>query len=562
MSDACAVCKKGKNPTLCEICGFTDNDVITREFISVEDANYWLESVVKLYSFKWEECLKESKQFKSIPCDDEINVFYSNRINNIKNCIYAGDDITIGLRKDGTIITVGNNEDSHYGTSKWRNIIAVATSYNHIFGLRADGSVVSAEKQSYDKREKICKESWKKRRQQYLDEIHTLKRTRPTSAFESRQIEERLEHLKFRIGTKDSSPMGAHKPYPIRLRLTEDFHSLSAITVGGYGVSDNFIVGIKADRTVIIFNSNIFDRYDTVNWYDIVEIAAGYNHIIGLKTDGTVITVKKKNITDNMSNNTFSGSLKGNMLNALKDTPVLYKTLESKWEKSLMEEKEKRVRNLPENKKYLSIEFDTSSWSDIVEIAAGGDFSIGLKKDGLVVAVGKNDDGQCNVYNWQNIISISAGSSHTVGLKKDGSVVAVGKNDDGQCNVSNWQNIIAISAKSNNTVGLMQDGKVIVVGNNENGQCKTEGWRNIGPINKEQLKISEHEDEKQRQLSERWEEKGLCNYCGGTFSLFKKKCKSCGKKKDVIKNIGRKNKKTFAKNHSYNIYNGPEVEFD
>ena len=36
------------------------------------------------------------------------------------------------------------------------------------------------------------------------------------------------------------------------------------------------------------------------------------------------------------------------------------------------------------------------------------------------------------------IVSISAGTSHTVGLKKDGTVVAVGDNYNGQCNVDKW----------------------------------------------------------------------------------------------------------------------------
>ena len=46
--------------------------------------------------------------------------------------------------------------------------------------------------------------------------------------------------------------------------------------------------------------------------------------------------------------------------------------------------------------------------------------------------------GQCNVSYWKDIIAVSAGSSHTVGLKKDGTVVATGDNDYGQCDVSIW----------------------------------------------------------------------------------------------------------------------------
>ena len=45
---------------------------------------------------------------------------------------------------------------------------------------------------------------------------------------------------------------------------------------------------------------------------------------------------------------------------------------------------------------------------------------------------------------WNQIAvreTIGAGGKSTVGLKADGTVVAVGYNDDGQCNVTGWKNI-------------------------------------------------------------------------------------------------------------------------
>jgi len=79
-------------------------------------------------------------------------------------------------------------------------------------------------------------------------------------------------------------------------------------------------------------------------------------------------------------------------------------------------------------------------------ISASNWHTIGLKKDGTVVATGNNDDGQCDISSWKDIIIISAGGNHTVGLKKNGTVVAMGNNYDGQCNVSDWKDIVAVSA--------------------------------------------------------------------------------------------------------------------
>ncbi|MCL2196186.1 MAG: DUF5050 domain-containing protein [Treponema sp.] len=50
----CAVCKKGKGPTQCEVCGFSDNGVIYKEFLNPDDLNDWLKTVVEPYRMKWE----------------------------------------------------------------------------------------------------------------------------------------------------------------------------------------------------------------------------------------------------------------------------------------------------------------------------------------------------------------------------------------------------------------------------------------------------------------------------------------------------------------------------
>ena len=118
-----------------------------------------------------------------------------------------------------------------------------------------------------------------------------------------------------------------------------------------------------------------------------------------------------------------------------------------------------------------------SGWRDIIAVSAGGDHTVGLKKDGTVVAAGDNYYGQCNVSGWSDIIAVSAGLNHTVGLKRDGTVVAAGSGD--KCDVSGWRNIIAVSARWDHTVGLKKDGTVVAVGDNNYGQCNVSGWSDI-----------------------------------------------------------------------------------
>lgn len=117
--------------------------------------------------------------------------------------------------------------------------------------------------------------------------------------------------------------------------------------------------------------------------------------------------------------------------------------------------------------------------NDGPSISAGGAHTVALKKDGTVVATGRNNVGQCNVSSWTDIVAVAAGSDHTVGLKKDGTVVAVGSNANGQCSVRGWRDIVAVAAGGRHTVGLKKDGTVVAVGWNEYGQCYVSDWKNI-----------------------------------------------------------------------------------
>jgi hypothetical protein len=89
---------------------------------------------------------------------------------------------------------------------------------------------------------------------------------------------------------------------------------------------------------------------------------------------------------------------------------------------------------------------------------------VGLKSDGTVVAVGINENGQCNVGSWTDIIQVAAGWGHTVGVKSARTVVAVGENCGGQCDVGNWTDIVQIAAGQLHTVGLESDRTVVAAG--------------------------------------------------------------------------------------------------
>jgi len=75
--------------------------------------------------------------------------------------------------------------------------------------------------------------------------------------------------------------------------------------------------------------------------------------------------------------------------------------------------------------------FSTDAAAGSMQVGAGGNFTVGLKVDGTVVATGYCAQGQCNVGSWTGIAQVAAGSNHVVGLKTDGTVVATGANSLG-----------------------------------------------------------------------------------------------------------------------------------
>ena len=141
----------------------------------------------------------------------------------------------------------------------------------------------------------------------------------------------------------------------------------------------------------------------------------------------------------------------------------------------------------------MSCQVDT--WRDIEDIACGDYHTVGLKKDGTVVACGaKNfydgdhwyeveaNSGQCNIGKWKDISVICCSSQTTYGVRKDGTVCVVGdalKDRFGEAKCLNWTDIIGLSASHNHVVGIRSDGTVVACGKNDCGQCNVAGWRDV-----------------------------------------------------------------------------------
>ena len=97
----------------------------------------------------------------------------------------------------------------------------------------------------------------------------------------------------------------------------------------------------------------------------------------------------------------------------------------------------------------------------LVQVSAGPNWAMGLKKDGTVVCAGAQN--ACKVEDWEGIVMIAAGENHSVGLKKDGTVECNGSS--GACDVSEWKDVKSVYAGNEITIGITDTGTALVSGN-------------------------------------------------------------------------------------------------
>jgi len=140
------------------------------------------------------------------------------------------------------------------------------------------------------------------------------------------------------------------------------------------------------------------------------------------------------------------------------------------------------------------------SWTDMVQVCGDDEWACGLKSDGRVFFVGREEaiaadiegiyyarhmclglrkDGtltlliqsnQAENYGlhqaeqWTDIEDVALTDTHIVGLKTDGTVVAVGNNASGECDVEEWKDVISVEAANGCTFGLTKDGELLIAG--------------------------------------------------------------------------------------------------
>ena len=172
--------------------------------------------------------------------------------------IAAGRLHSVGLRSDGTVVAVGENERGQCNVSEWKDIVAIAAGEDRTVGLKADGTVVAVGSSWYN----TCKVSrWK-------------------------NIVAVDANWSFTFGLKSDGSMEATGPDSNSQRFITEDRDLIDISAGG-----RHTVGLKGDGTLTASGDRDDGRCNFSSWKGIIAIAAGAAHTVGLKPDGTVVAV-------------------------------------------------------------------------------------------------------------------------------------------------------------------------------------------------------------------------------------------------------------------------------
>lgn len=253
-------------------------------------------------------------------------------------------------------------------------------------------------------------------------------------------------------------------------------------------------LGLKNDGTVVSTGSNRYGQCDTSEWENIVSVAAGGYHSVGLKSDGTVVAVGGQgygecdveswsDIISISAGERFTIGLKSDRTVVLTGEMYDYRRNGlSKWENvTAIFSNSGSTYGLTEAGTIISESGSEvfEGCNDFIAFSAESYTNyIGIKKDGTVMTGGLND---VEVHDFSNIVQVACGKDFTLGVLNDGTVAFSGTNDTLQ-NVALWTDIVLVSAQGINgghVVAVKVDGTAIAAGNNKYGQCDVSDWADI-----------------------------------------------------------------------------------
>lgn len=176
----------------------------------------------------------------------------------------AGADHTVGLKSNGTVVAAGKNADGQCDVGAWTDIVAISAAL-HTVGLKADGTVVAAGSNEFGQ----CNVS------NWTDIVAVAAGGTHTVGLKA-------------DGTVLATEYTGDKSHYDGQCAVEEWTNIAAVSAGC-----RHTVGLKSDGTVVAIGENYDGQCNVDEWTDIVAVCASTWGTYGLKADGTVVRTVK-----------------------------------------------------------------------------------------------------------------------------------------------------------------------------------------------------------------------------------------------------------------------------
>ena len=187
----------------------------------------------------------DSKDFSNIYC--KLGILPRA---NIQPMVAAGHFHTVGLKADGTVVAVGNNNSGQLKVGGWRNIKQVAAGGDSTVGLKGAGTVVAVGRNGAGQ---LNVGGW-------------------------RNIKQVSSHYFHTVGLKADGTVVAVGENGYGQRNVGSWRNIKQLSASVFHT-----VGLKADGTVVAVGLNHRGQLKVGGWRNIKQVSAGFRHTVGLK---------------------------------------------------------------------------------------------------------------------------------------------------------------------------------------------------------------------------------------------------------------------------------------
>lgn len=231
---------------------------------------------------------------------------------------------------------------------------------------------------------------------------------------------------------------------------------------------EDHIAVLRSDGTVAAIGDNTYGQCAVYDWKNVTKIWASESTTFALCKDGTVKTTGSFNVLEwsDIVNLYFGSKYYNDLIVGLKsDGTVVTAKSDSKYTES--------------------DEFDLSEWNHIVDVLVDDECVIGLRDNGTVVYAGP-ERADCTISQWKNVDRLVSVFYHNLGITKDGRILWDCESDVNGDSAyylndltSKWCDVEKIVLGFMNAqYGITKDGRVFGFGG-EMGEVTFEGHEGI-----------------------------------------------------------------------------------